>query len=367
MVRLPSRSNARSQHGAATTAAPRRRRGPVTPTSTRIARLAFCACLMLLACAAHAEPPERLVIAHRGASGYLPEHTLAAYAFAHAQGADYLEPDIVVTRDGHAVALHDLYLDAVTDVRTVFPGRARDDGLHYAIDFSLDELRRLNVNERIDLDSGEPRYPARFPPQSGRFGVVTLAELIELTQGLNRSTGRDVGIYPELKAPAFHAAHGHDIAAIVLGIVERHGYRSVADRCLIQSFEPEALIRLRNDLKTELRLVQLLGENDWAMNDIDYDAMYTAAGLAQIATYADAIGVPIERVIAGRNADGRPIDTGLAARAGAQGLVVHAYTLRVDAPLAGFTAAELAAALEHAGVHGVFTDHVDALRPPARE
>ncbi len=302
------------------------------------------------------------VIAHRGASGYLPEHTLAAYAYAYALGADYLEPDVVITRDGQAIALHDLYLDAVTDVRERFIDRARADGLHYVVDFTLEEIRSLTLNERIEPETGEQRYPARFPADKGTFRVVTLAELIELTQGLNASTGRSVGIYPELKAPAFHESHDHDITAIVLEILERYGYRSAEDLCLIQSFEPEPLRRLRTEFGTDLRLVQLLGENAWAMNAIDYDPMYTPAGLADIAAYADAIGPPLTRILDGMDADGAPRLTSLVADAHAAGLLVHPYTFRADTLPAGVSLEQLLELFVHRiGVDGLFIDHPDRL------
>lgn len=313
--------------------------------------------LLCLAALATADP---LVIAHRGASGYLPEHTLAAYAMAYAQGADYLEPDLVLSADGHPVALHDLELDAVSDVRVRFPGRARDDGKHYVVDFTLAELRQLRIHERIEPDTGDARYPVRFPPELGDFRVVTLEELIELTQGLNKVTGRDVGIYPELKFTAFHAAEGHDFPAIVLPVLERYGYVGSDARCIIQSFEPEPLIRLREEFGTKLPLVQLLGENDWGMNDVDYDAMYTPEGLAAIAEYADGIGPPVTRILTGRGDDGAPQISSLVRDAQALGLVVHPFTFRADVLPPGV---DFDALLElffgTIGVDGVFTDHPD--------
>jgi glycerophosphoryl diester phosphodiesterase len=161
---------------------------------------------------------EKIVIAHRGASGYLPEHTLAAKAVAHAMGADYIEQDVVLSRDGVPVVLHDIQIETVTDVATMFPGRARADGRFYAIDFSLDELKALTVMERAD-ERGEQVFPDRFPRGASSFRIPTLAEEIELIQGLNLSTGREAGIYPEIKAPAWHRAQGQDISAIVLGVL----------------------------------------------------------------------------------------------------------------------------------------------------
>jgi glycerophosphoryl diester phosphodiesterase len=131
----------------------------------------------------------KIVIGHRGASGYLPEHTLEAYALAHGQGADYIEPDLVRTRDGAFLCLHDIYLEPTTDVATVFPGRARADGRFYAADFTLEEIRRLRVRERLER---------RFPRDASRFAAPTFEEMIELVAGLNRTTGRGGGVYPEV-------------------------------------------------------------------------------------------------------------------------------------------------------------------------
>ena len=320
--------------------------------------------LILWAAVAAADP---LIIAHRGASGYLPEHTLAAHAMAYAQGADYLEPDLVLSADGHPVVLHDLTLDAVSDVRERFPGRARDDGLHYVVDFDLAELRQLRIHERIDPETGEPRFPGRFPEDRGRFGVITLAELIELTQELNAVTGREVGIYPEIKFTAFHQAAGHDFVAILMTILDRYGYRGADAHCIIQSFEPAPLVRLRDEFDTELPLVQLLGENAWRMNDVDYDTMYSPDGLETIADYADGIGPPIHRIIGDVAAKGAPAISSLVADAEAAGLEVHPYTLRADRLPAGLKFNALIRLLfTEVGVDGVFTDHPDRVAAVVR-
>lgn len=301
-----------------------------------------------------------IVIAHRGASGYLPEHTLEAHAMAYAQGADYLEPDLMLSADGHPVVLHDLTLDAVSDVRQHFPGRGRDDGQHYVVDFTLAELRQLRIHERIDPDTGTQRYPGRFPADRGGFAVATFEELIELTQGLNAVTGRDVGIYPEIKFSAFHEAAGHDFVAIVVAVLDRYGYQGAAARCIIQSFEPAPLMRLREEFASELLLVQLLGENAWGMNDVDYDAMYTDEGLARIADYADGIGPPISRILTGAGSDGQPAISSLVSDAQALGLAVHPYTLRADNLPEGVDYETLLSLLfTEVGVDGIFTDHPD--------
>ncbi|HEX7236991.1 MAG TPA: glycerophosphodiester phosphodiesterase family protein, partial [Gammaproteobacteria bacterium] len=152
--------------------------------------------------------PPPIVIAHRGASGYLPEHTLAAKALAHGLGADYLEQDVVATRDSQLVVLHDLYLDDVTDVAQKFSGRHRQDGRHYVIDFDLAELETLTVFERRAPGTANAKYPARFPADTALFRIATLPQELELIRGLNRSTGRTAGIYSEIKDPEWHRRHG---------------------------------------------------------------------------------------------------------------------------------------------------------------
>ena len=154
-----------------------------------------------------------IVIAHRGASGYLPEHTLAAKALAYGLGADFLEQDVVATRDGALVVLHDLHLDDVSDVARRFTGRQRADGRHYVIDFGLAELQTLRLFERRLPGSTAPRYPDRFPADVPVAGITTLADELRLVQGLNKSMRREVGIYPEIKEPAWHRRHGVDLAA----------------------------------------------------------------------------------------------------------------------------------------------------------
>ena len=149
---------------------------------------------------------QKIVIAHRGARGYLPEHTLEAKAMAYAQGAHYIEQDLVMTRDDNLIVLHDITLDRTTDVDEKFPDRARSDGRYYAIDFTLEEIRTLNATEGFRTENGEKvqARSQRFPLGKGSFRVPTFQEEIEMIQGLNISTGRDVGIYPEIKQPAFH-------------------------------------------------------------------------------------------------------------------------------------------------------------------
>ena len=138
----------------------------------------------------------KIVIAHRGASGYLPEHTLPAKAMSYAMNVDFIEQDIVLSKDNVPIVIHDIHLETVTDVAVKFPNRNRNDGRYYVIDFSFEELKQLNVSERFNPESKQAIYPNRFPLNSSTFKLHSLAEEIELIQGLNKSTGKNVGIYP---------------------------------------------------------------------------------------------------------------------------------------------------------------------------
>lgn len=308
-----------------------------------------------------AEWESKRVIAHRGASGYLPEHTIAAKAMAYAQGADYIEQDLVMTRDGEVVVLHDHHLDTVTNVRDVFPDRARADGRFYVIDFSLAELRQLAVSERFRMDSDERSavFEGRFPPGHSSFGISTFAEEIELIQGLNKSTGRSVGIYPEIKSPAFHRDEGMDISAAVLEILREYGYATKQDTVFLQCFDPVELQRIHDELLPELNmavpLVQLLGTGP------DFEPLLTEQGLQRVAAYADGIGPSMFLIIKKDSAAANLQATDLVDRAHGLGLVVHPYTFRRDR-LPGFVddyEELLAIYLDDMDVDGVFTDFPD--------
>ena len=170
----------------------------------------------VVAAMAAAPSSPKLVIAHRGASGYLPEHTLPAVAMAHALGADYIEQDVVLSKDNVPMVLHDIHLDTVTDVARRFPDRKREDGRYYVIDFTLAELKQLNASERFDPKTGLAVFPTRFPVGKGSFQIPTLEEELQLIQGLNTSTGREAGVYPEVKEPAWHRTQGRDLSPILL-------------------------------------------------------------------------------------------------------------------------------------------------------
>ncbi|WP_348760168.1 glycerophosphodiester phosphodiesterase [uncultured Salinisphaera sp.] len=287
---------------------------------------------------------EKIVIAHRGASGYVPEHTLAGYAMAYALGADFIEPDVVMTADSELICLHDIHLDTTTDVAERYPDRARADGRWYAADFTWDEVSRLAARERVGPD-GQRVFEQRFKAEAQGFGVPRLASLIELVQSLNRQTGRFVGIYPETKAPAFHDAEGLALEAQLLGQLADYGYHGRQARIFIQSFAADNLAKMRFKMGTQLPMIQLIASDD--------DAMVSAAGLDEIATYADGIGPDKRHVV---DSDGA-----LVAAAHARGLLVHPYTFRADQlPAATVSLAdELRQFYDGYGVDGVFTDFTD--------
>ena len=303
---------------------------------------------------------QALVIAHRGASGYLPEHTLAAKTLAHKMGADYLEQDVVASRDDELVVLHDIFLDRVSNVASRFEGRERNDGRFYVRDFSLEELRSLHIWERMKLD-GSPVFPDRYPPRTGEFHIHTLGEEIELTQRLNQGSAKHVGIYPEIKRPDWHRQEGIDIAPRLLGTLADYGYRTKEDRVFIQCFDDAEIHRLRHDLSCPFRLVQLIGDNSWLEAATDYDSLRSASGIRKIAESADAIGPNISHLYKLQKTDCVPVSTGLAGLAHDNGLLVHPYTFRADDIPPGFASFEALVRyfVADIGIDGLFTDFPD--------
>ena len=321
---------------------------------------------------------EKIVIAHRGASAYLPEHTLEAKVLAHAMGAHYIESDVLMTSDNALVVLHDLYLDQNTNVAAMFSGRARDDGRYYVIDFTLKELRQLRVTERIRQKNGkiQPVYPDRFPTQSGGFGIHTLAEEIELIQGLNKTLGREVGIYIEIKRPWFHHQEGKDQAMAILQVLKAFGYTEKEDKVFLQTFDFNELKRVREELMPslgmEIRLAQLIADTDSRetfelQNDewvpYDYSWMHEVDGMAQLARWADGVGPAMHMVVDNTSTRANLKISPLIERAHAAGLVAHPYTFRADEGSVPDYAENFEKLLEifyfEVGVDGLKTDFPD--------
>lgn len=304
-----------------------------------------------------AAEPAPVEIAHRGASAYLPEHTLEAVAMAHGLGADYIEQDVVLSADDVPVVLHDVTLDSTTDVATRFPGRAREDGKHYAIDFTLAELKQLIVRERFSPGSGQAVHATRYAEALPIFRIATFEESLSLIRGLNRSTGREAGVYPEIKRPSWHLAQGKDLSAIVLATLQRFGYQEKSDRCYLQCFEHQEIRRLRQSLGYRGRLIQLLGGGQKGEDGTDYSYFRSSEGLRALQEWVDGIGPSLSSVVEGtRPGDRRP--TPLAREARALGLEVHPYTARVDGlPAWAKDYGDLIQGLKDAGVSGWFTDN----------
>lgn len=305
------------------------------------------------------EKAEFTVIAHRGASGYLPEHTLESVTLAHAMGVDFIEQDVVLTRDNHLVVLHDLFLETMTDVRQRYPGRQRDDSHYYAIDFDLREIQALQVHERLNPD-GSPAFPGRFPADRPLFTVPTFAEEISLIQGLNETMGRQTGLYVEPKSPAWHSREGRDIMAEVIRELAAFGYQSENDRAYLQSFDMKALKRARRELQTNLKLVQLIGENSWRESDSDCEYLRSPRGLAEIKGFANGIGPWLPHLI-DYNSNNSPDISDLVACAHQNELFVHAYTLRADQLPSdiGSIAEAMGILTQYTELDGIFTDHPD--------
>lgn len=310
-----------------------------------------------------AEGERGIVVAHRGASAYLPEHTLPGVAMAYGMGADFMEQDVVMTRDDELIVWHDLTLDRNTDVAQQFSGRARPDGLHYVIDFSLDELRQLHVTEGYSVnEQGERQaiYGGRFPLGQSTFRVHTLAEQLEMVQGLNHSMRRNMGIYPEIKDPAFHHEHGKDLSRAVLSELKRFGYDSREDNVYVQTFDHQELRRIHDELFPELgmdlKLVQLIGGGGYAW-------MLDEQGMEELARYADGLGPHYSRIIDEDSTADNIIITDFVRLAHENGMAVHPYTFRADEGQLPAYARDFEHMLElffeKAGVDGVFSDFPD--------
>ena len=338
-------------------------------------RILLVLAALLTAMPAHAQ----LIIAHRGASGERPEHTLAAYERAIDAGADFIEPDLVVTKDLVLVARHENELSDTTDVadREQFADRRRSKEIDgqlvvgwFAEDFTLAELRTLRAKERLPaIRPGNARF-------DGLYQVPTFAEIVSLVRAKEAEKGHRIGLYPELKHPAFLLSQGIDSVDLLVTALKKEGLDTADAPIFFQSCEVAPLKRLEK--LTDARLVQLVSPDGGPADEpgMTYAEMLTPSGLAEIAAYADAIGPDVRQVAA---ADGKA--TPLVEQAHSAGLKVHAWTLRKEnaflpAPLRNGSdptaEGNYAAAwglLAATGVDGLFTDDpalAAALRRSAR-
>jgi glycerophosphoryl diester phosphodiesterase len=374
----------------------------------RIARLVIAAnCVAAAVSTLAAAPPKKadrapspLVIGHRGASGYLPEHTLEAYELAIQQGADYIEPDLVSTSDGVLIARHEVNITGTTDVasRPEFAGRFTSkviDGITesgwFADDFTLQEIKTLRAIQRL------PFRPQQF---NGLFSIPTFDEVMMLARLARSRYGRTIGVYPETKHPSYHQQVGLALEERLVDILAGHGWNRAKAPVIIQSFEV-ANLRALNSM-TPVRLVQLVDANDVRLDGtIDSDGygpydfklrgdprtyadLVTSEGLAEIASYADGVG-PWKRYIVGaaaqdNNGDGLADDvngdgsvddgdrvavapTELVQNAHALGLFVHTWTFRNEprflASTYGMNPVEEYFQFYCLGVDGLFSDFPD--------
>ena len=298
------------------------------------------------------------IIAHRGACGYLPEHTLPAVELAHTFGADYIEQDVVLTSDGVPIVLHDVTLELTTNVAALFPERHRDDGLFYAIDFTLEEIKALSAHERTD-SLGNPVFPGRYSGTGVEFKVPTLAEEIETVDRLNAASYKRTGVYIELKRPEFHEQEGVDIYHAVLDVLTAFNRLSENAETVIQCFDPETLKRFAHDGIFKGPLVQLIHTESITNWRADFEAMHTMSGLREVATYAHGIGPDVNLL---ENMMGGPSELVVAAKK--LGLFLHPYTLRADSEsIPGVNFEKLHKKLfNDLEVDGAFTDFADQTR-----
>jgi len=317
-----------------------------------------------------ADTKNPIIIAHRGLSGEWPEHTIAGYQAAIDAGADFIEPDLVLTKDGVLIARHENEIGDTTNVAKIKKFAARKtskiiDGQKmtgwFTEDFTLAELKTLRAKERL------PQL--RSKERDGQFEIPTFEEILELLTKVNENREKPVGVYPETKHPSYFTSIGLPHEAPLLKLLNQYGYNGKDALVFIQSFEVENLKTLRG--KTDLPLIQLMGSKGGPADqkDLTYAQMARPDGLKNIAAYADGIG-PDKNMVIPRNALGKLKEpTPLVADAHAAGLKVHPWTFRrenyflpldhksgVNPASHGDLDSEIKAYLA-TGIDGLFTDN----------
>ena len=294
-------------------------------------------------------PSTPIVIAHRGASGHRPEHTIEGYTLAIEMGADVIEPDLVSTKDGVLIARHENEIGGTTDVQSKFPDRRTTrqvDGAEvtgwFTEDCTLAEIKTLRARERLEF---------RSHAYDGHFTIPTFEEVVALAETKSRQTGRSIGVYPETKHPTYFRGLGLPLEDRLLTVLRVHGLTQKTSPVFIQSFEPSSLRYLRT--RTAVRLVQL----------VQAAADVTPEKLKQVATYADGIGAEKRLLIPVDSEKATQAPTSLVSDAHAQRLFVHVWTLRrepqfLPASYHGDLTAEVRQFVS-LGVDGMFTDFPD--------
>ncbi len=307
-----------------------------------------------------------LVIGHRGAAGHRPEHTLGSYNLAIDYGVDFIEPDLVSTKDGVLIARHENDISGTTDVAQKFPGRRTTktiDGKaiegYFTEDFTLAEIKTLRAKERL---------ASRNQGWNGIYEIPTLQEVIDLARRRSLETGRVIGIYPETKHPSYFRSIGLALEAPLIKVLADNGYADASAPVFIQSFEVANLKDLSK--LTKVRLVQLMEDDKLQPYDFvaagdprTYADLMTPAGLGAIAAYANGIG-PFKRSIVPQGANRALLPpTSLVVDAHKAGLVVHPYTFRDEpeflAPDYGLDPVKEYLQFYRLGVDGLFSDFGD--------
>jgi glycerophosphoryl diester phosphodiesterase len=316
-----------------------------------------------------------LVVGHRGASGYRPEHTLASYELAARMGADFIEPDLVATKDHVLVARHEPEIGGTTDVasRPEFASRKRTvllDGVPvtgwFTHDFTLAELRTLRAIERI------PRLRQHNTLYDGLFRVPTFQEVLDLRKRLSRELDREIGVFPETKHPTYFRGLGLDLETPLVRALRRNGLDRADAKVFVQSFEARNLAALRAEHRLRAPLVFLTSAAGRPFGDTrTYAEFLTPAGLRQLSRYVDGIGPEKSQVIPRRADDTLGTPTSLVADAHAAGLKVIPYTFRAENQFlpadyrAGTDPAAYGRAIDEqvtflrTGIDGLFTDQPD--------
>ncbi|AKG21554.1 glycerophosphodiester phosphodiesterase [Calothrix sp. 336/3] len=276
-----------------------------------------------------------IIIAHRGASGYLPEHTLAAYALAIDMGADYIEPDLVITKDGVLIARHENEISQTTDISLhpefahlqtskIIDGKVTQGW--FTEDLTLAEIKTLYTQERI------PHLRPQNTAYNGIYPIPTLTEIIDLVKEKTQTTGRKIGIYPETKHPTYFQNINLPLEDSLITLLHHHGYQDKNAPIFIQSFEVANLQYLAE--KTQLPLVQLINHHgqpyDFTLKQgtRTYQDLITPTGLSKIASYAQAIGVHKDLIVPRNHQNYLQAPTSLIQDAHHVNLLVHGWTFR---------------------------------------